>query len=193
MEFNYRVSEDEFKQAFRLRLKSGRSNAGKTVLFWIFILICLIFLWSVVQRSSSSSNSSANVPVAHSSEGHSDHVGIGRALMVNVGPFLLLLAVWFLALRNRQAAPATLGSYNRDPLMQGVFTANITQASVSIQNTAGYSVQMNWYLFESWREERTVILLLLKSGGCTILSTNDLSDPQKSELRGILSAALPQR
>ncbi|MGA8739605.1 MAG: hypothetical protein WB561_00300, partial [Terracidiphilus sp.] len=86
-----------------------------------------------------------------------------------------------------------IGSYNRDPLMQGQFTVNVSSTSISIQNTAGYSAQLNWYLFEGWRTGKSVIVLDYKSGNYNILSIGGLSDSQKCELRGILAATLPEK
>jgi cytoskeletal protein RodZ len=221
MEFSYRICEDEYKQAFRLKYQknTGIPNVGKTVMFWIFILIGLVLLWEVVQVKSipaapspaspvvsSSGTQNSSPPVHRGSErtesnGASKPVGdsgIPRSLLFNVGPFVILLALWFFMAKRmkRDGVPFLLnvvGTYNQDPLMQGHFTANISSSSISIQNTAGYSAQMNWYLFEGWREAGSVVVLILKLGNYNILSTRELSDPQKSELHGILTAVLPQK
>jgi hypothetical protein len=62
-----------------------------------------------------------------------------------------------------------------------------------IQNTAGLNAEISWNFYEWWREDRGVIVLLMKSGAYFILGIGQLSEPQRQELRGILSSALPAK
>src|SRR5579859_2784370 len=119
MEFSYRINRDDFVQASKLRLqKNGLvSVITKTVVFWIFILICLILLWTIVQKRSSSappkhaaqdtavasSNGEDAQTVSPSRSTHAGNTTIAKALLVNVGPFFLLAAIWFFMLRRTQA------------------------------------------------------------------------------------------
>jgi len=217
MEFSYRVTPEDYKQAFQLRRQQNSlvSRTMKTVMFWVFILVCLTLLWSIVQRKPNLSKPGTEVtpssaPISDSDDGGSEasrnpggseapavqrkETGLPRALLFNFGPFVMLAAIWFFILKNMNGKiGGLLGVYNRDPLMQGQFTVNVTSASISIQNTAGFAGQLNWYLFESWREGKSVIVLNYKSGNFNVLVTAALSESQKSEVRGILSAALPQK
>jgi hypothetical protein len=222
MEFSYRISKDDYKQAFKLRLQKNALISGvtKTIMFWVFILICLVLLWAVVQRTANTSKSVSDTPntsavTLGSPEDtpsnipqndiqsdvptkHADNASLSRALTFNLGPFLLLAAIWLFMIRsligNRGLTVLGLiGSYNRDPLMQGQFTVNLTSTSISSQNSAGYSARLDWSLFESWREGKSVIALIHKSGTYSVLGIGGLSDAQKLELRGILAAALPRK
>ncbi len=217
MEFSYRVDQNEYKQAFLLRSQQTSLISGrmKTVMFWIFILVCLTLLWSIVQKRATQTKPHSESPVVPSTApdtnaapssgsrnpagSSSPHTGdrdanVPRALLFNIGPFILLAAIWFFMLKNMGGKAGGLpGMYNRDPLMQGQFTVNITTTSISIKNTAGFTGQLNWYLFEDWRESNSVIVLNYKSGNFNILNIGALSESQKSELRGILAAALPQK
>jgi len=52
MEFSYRISEAQYAQAWKLR-RAGRSAQAtlRTVVFWVFIVICLLILWAMVSKS----------------------------------------------------------------------------------------------------------------------------------------------
>lgn len=219
MEFSYRISEDDYKQGFKLRLRKNALISGvtKTIMFWVFILICLVLLWAIVQRTATTSRSRNDIPNTSAAESGSsgdaasdapqtspdgpakrvDNASLSKALIFNLGPFLLLGAIWIFMLRNMTGRGLAIlglaGPYKRDPLMQGQFTVNLTSTSISIQNTAGYSAKLDWCLFDGWREGNSVIVLIHKSGTYSVLSIGALSDGQKSELRGVLAAALPQK
>ena len=77
--------------------------------------------------------------------------------------------------------------------MQGEFTANITPQSISLKNTAGTDFTSVWNVYEYWREAKDVIIVVFRSGGYSTLSLAGLSEPQRNELRGILSTVLPRR
>jgi hypothetical protein len=83
--------------------------------------------------------------------------------------------------------------YRKDPLMQGQFTVNITPESFSTQNTVGSSTKSGWNIYDYWREGKDIILLVLHSGAYFLLSLANLSDAQRSELRGILTSTLPKK
>lgn len=211
MEFSYRVTKDEYNQAFRLKSQKNTlfSGLAKTIMFWLFILVCLVLLWGIVQRSETPRRPRVDSPVVspdnpnqsaapvsdsrNTADSRSSDSSIAKAILFNVGPFLLLGAVWFFMLKNANSkGGGLLSTYNRDPLMQGQFTVIITSTSISIQNTAGFEGKLNWSLFDGWREGKSVIVLNYKSGNFNILSIAALSESQRSELRGILAAVLPQ-
>jgi len=58
MEFSYRISESDSLRAWKLRREKHRWPLGLLgfglVLFWVFILVCLMLLWTVVQKSATS-------------------------------------------------------------------------------------------------------------------------------------------
>jgi len=83
--------------------------------------------------------------------------------------------------------------YRRDPRMQGQFTVNISRDSISTENTAGTTSTSAWNVYDYWCEGKGVIVLMFNSGTYSVLSLAGLSEPQRGDLRGILSAALPKR
>jgi hypothetical protein len=84
--------------------------------------------------------------------------------------------------------------FRKDPLMQGQFTVNITPESISIENATGTSSQSKWDDFFVWYEAEGVIVLVSRSKTSSILiGLAGLSEAQRDELRGILTAALPKK
>ncbi len=202
MEFSYRLSEAEYLRAWKLRREAAHgSRAVKTVLFWFFILICLMLLWAVVNKSSKPHQNQIEAPQAashdsgaNSTEGPTAerHTNVEHALLVNVSPFLLLLVVWVFMLR--QLGPTTVcRMYRKDPTMQGEFTVNITAQSISIRNSVGTSNSSGWNVYDYWREGKGLIVLVFFSGAYSTLNLAGLSELQQNELRGILASALAKR
>lgn len=240
MEFSYRISEAEYVTARKLRREvSNGPRRARTVLFWIFIMVCLMLLWAVVQKGATGKrldyaalyekvqSGQVRDAVIRGDEltGHlkgskeefrttlpanydellkamiatgvdfsirKRQSDMRTSLLINVGPFALLLIVWFLMLRQ-MGLRAPRRMYERDPTMQGEFTVNVSPQSMTIRNTAGTSFTSGWNVYEYWREGKNVIVLALRSGAYTTLNIAGLSDVQRNELRGILSGALPKR
>ena len=193
MEFSFRVTEKDYLAAWKLRMKASRSNVRKTVLFWVFILVCLTMLWVIVQRKAQLLSQEQQQAVPSQPVSAADKaVSPSHALLVNVGPFALIAAVWVLLLLNL-GPKGIRRMYRKDPTMQGEFTVNITHDSISTQNTAGTSSKSQWSIYSYWREGTGIIVLFLLNGAYFVLSLAGLSDAQRDELRGILATALQKK
>jgi hypothetical protein len=83
--------------------------------------------------------------------------------------------------------------FRKDPLMQGQFTVNITPESISIDNAIGTSSQSKWNAYRAWYEAEGVIVLVSRSWAGFLIGLAGLSEAQRDELRGILTAALPKK
>ena len=200
MEFSYTISEAEYLQAWKLRRKTFRKRSAlRKVIFWVFILVCLLLLWVVVQQKN---NQAGNQPPASETSADCSAASVNpptrgnpfltSSFWLNVGPFVLLAGLWvFLFFRY---VPARLRKlYLNDPAMQGTFTVALAQDSISVQNTAGSSARATWNIYERWHEGKSVIILIIRSQAYLILSVSSLTDPQRTRLRSILAAALPQK
>jgi hypothetical protein len=200
MEFSYTISEAEFIQAWKLRMKSVRKRSAlRKVIFWSFILVCLLLLWVVVQQKS---NHAGNQPPASEMSNNCSAASVNppthgnpfltSSFWLNVGPFVLLASLWvFLFFRF---VPARLRKlYLNDPVMQGTFTVSVAPDSISVQNNAGSSGRATWNIYERWHEGKSVIILIIRSQTYLILSVSALSEAQRAELRSILAAALPKK
>lgn len=198
MQFSYKVSEADYRRALRLRVAGGFGKrifrtTSKVVLFWVFILVCLMMLWAVVERTSPDRSSSSSTQQSQESleRPPSENTSFGRTMAVNVGPFVLIGAIWVFMLYR--LVPSIGRQYRKDPAMQGVYTIDITPSSLSIQNTSGFSTQSGWNLYDYWMESKTTTVLVYKSGAFFVISTDALSDPQRSELCGILGSVVPKK
>jgi hypothetical protein len=187
MEFSYRISEAEYRKVTVLQqMGSTRSTQIKMIVFWLFILVCLMLLWEIVQRSVPTSPMQPTPPV-HSVP--SPHTGTTPVIVCLYAIGFLLVCVWSVS----QSRSRSRNNYRKDPELQGVFTANLTPQSISIKNSAGTSFEGVWSVYESWREKLDLILLKRRNGTSLALNLAGLSEPQRAELRGILAAALPQK
>ena len=197
MEFTYRISEADYLAAANLQRRDMRKGPVKAVMFWVFILVCLFTLWSIVSNGGRQSNSNSSIPNATSSEGLTtgdspQTTGTSSALLFNVGPFLLLILVWIILVF--WLGPIRLRSqYRIDPSVHGEITVNITPESLSSPSTAGVTSQSGWNIYKRWVEERDLVLLVRHSPIYVILNIAGLTDGQRAELRGILSTALPKK
>jgi len=197
MLFSYQVSEADYLRAWKMRMKIGsRGKIVKTIMFWVFILVCLMMLWAVVTRNSEKRSEDV-APAVTQSDQPSEPPAQSQpkttlSILQNVGPFVFILGLWAFLLFK--AVPmSVLRMYRKDPAMQGVFTIDVTPASLSIQNTAGISSQAGWSLYDCWKEGKDVIVLLNKSGTYFVISLGQLSETQREELRGMLASVLPQK
>lgn len=193
MEFSYRVSEADYRSAWKLRQKAFRRPTFRLVMFWVFVLVCLLMLWTVVQKSANLPDRPQNAVVTQEEPSQPKSQGSSaESLLANVGFFILFLGVWvyLVALRvPRQLRRA----YQKDPVMQGQFTVSIEPASITLRNTAGTLFQAGWNVYESWGQRQEVVVLFLRNGTASILNLAGLTDYQRNELRSILTAALPQK
>lgn len=185
MEFSFKVSEAEFLRAAKLERKSSRRSSLKTAVFWILVMLGLMFLYIAVQPP-------GHVPGVSSQPASVRALIRGAAISQRIGPFLVISGVWtliiavLLPIRMRYI-------YRKDPRMQGEFTIRLTPDSISTENTAGSLSMSAWNIYDYWCEDKGVIVLRFRSGSYSILSLAGLSNTQRSELRSILSAALPKR
>jgi hypothetical protein len=193
MEFSYILSEKEYLRAVKLACKAASRSIIKMVLFWVFVLVCLMLLFAVYQKNKQRQGLSDQPDVTQPAVGDSEHTGsTTHDLLWNVGPFILLGGVWIVSWLWLQ--PMRLRRiYRKDPFMQGRSTVDITPESISIRNTAGTSSQTGWNVYDSWREGKDLIILVHHSRVCSVLSLTELPESQRDELRAILTTALPKK
>jgi hypothetical protein len=197
MEFSYKVSEADFRQAWRLERKASSRSSLKTAAFWISIMLGLLLLYKFIQPGGQQAVASSPLFVAQASLNQSPDRLPGPVSTVSdslerVGPFLVLAGVWILVVTT--LVPMRLRYlYRRDPRMQAQFTVNITPDAISTENSAGTTSHSAWNVYEYWCEGKDIIVLMFHSGTYSILNLAGLSSLQRDELRGILAAALARR
>jgi hypothetical protein len=189
MEFSYRISEAEYLRAARFRFKEAfrLGRIGKIIMIWGIIIACLMGAVSIVQIYRHQPP-----PAEQETAETASAEPLSSRLIENVVPLIVTFGIMAWVMSGR--VPMGLRRiYRKDPSMQGQFTANITPESISIENTAGTSFRAGWNIYERWREEEGLLLLVLRSGASSMISLADLSSTQRDELRGILAAVLPKK
>ena len=190
MELSYKVSEKQYLEAMKLKVKTAaRAGVRNTVMFWVFILVCLFLLWTIVSKNSQPHSIPDYPPPQHEIV---NTVEALRDFAINFSLFVLLIGIWLFILL-RLGPKAARRQFHKDPSMQGQFTVEIAPSGVEIRNTAGTFATAGWNIYEFWREGSDLIILGMYSGAYLILSLTELPEPQRAELRGILQTALPKR
>jgi uncharacterized membrane protein len=202
MEFSYRIGEDEYVRACRIAVKSNRKSSGlpvvKTILFWVFVVICLVLLFSVVERSARVSSTTASQAETQADSDcspapiQSPQPVSGWSLATNLVPLVAIVAimgflylVWLPKAQRRQ--------YRKDTNLHGETTIALDDQSVLIRSTVGTSFQAAWRAFSNWEQKQNMVLLRFPSGGFSMINISGLSNVEREQLRGILSEALPEK
>jgi len=193
MEFSFKITETEFREAWRVERKASSRSSLKTAVFWISVMLGLLLIYRVmVPRPSHAGNfnqiaATQTSPVAAGSPTPSKESGLQK-----VGPFLVLAGLWILIVTG--LVPMRLKYlYRKDPRMHGQFTVSVTPDGISTDNSAGTTAKTGWNVYEYWCEGKGVIVLMFLCGSYSIFSLAGLSPLERVELRTIVGAALPKR
>ncbi len=134
----------------------------------------------------------SNAEIETNSAAASQTAPVGRALIVQVTPLALIVAVWgaiyFLWIPFLQRR-----MYRRDQNLHGISTVTLDTKSFVSASTTGASFQCPWSVFHSWHEKQGIVLLRYPNGTFAILNIAGLSDMDQRELREILAEVLPTK
>jgi len=189
MEFSYRISEAEYLSAAKLKNKGNLHlrHIRKSIFFWISIVICFLIFFTFFQHSQQQPPIAEDAAIQAVAPGQTINL-----ILTNLLPIVAVLGAFsFFIFKWMPMQLCRL--YKKDPLMQGQFTINISQESIEIQNTAGSFSKTGWNIYDYWREGKNLIMLAFHTGTFFLISTAELSESQRDELRRILTAALPKK
>lgn len=174
MEFSYKISEAEYFQAWKVwnERRTEYRLVGCLIYLWIFVLVCFVLFWGLV--SLFARPSSARI-----------HWAVFLPFIAIAG-CLVFAFVGIVPMRVRH-------SYRKDHAMQRQFTASVTPGSIIVHNANGISTQAGGDIYEYWINAKDLIVLGLRSGAYSIVSLAGLTEPQRGELRGILTSTLPKK
>ena len=200
MQFSYEVSEAEYLAAWKIHSREhARPKTVKVVMFWAFVLVCLLVLWVVVQKNAHHSptrvgNGDATA-VTDSDEDTPPppRANVAQSLITNLGPFVLIGGVWVFMILRLLPGGRLRKLYRSDPLMKGTYTVEITPDFIAVQNTAGFSSRSEWNLYEYWKESKDLIVLGLRSQAYFIVALSQHSSEQREEIRILLRSVLAAR
>lgn len=190
MEFSYRINEDEYVRACKIACKPKKGFVAKAVVFWVFVVVCLILLSLVVQKAvdhpqsaDSEQTESISAPASHSAS--------TIDIVKNLAPMLAILTLWICLFVWQRGRLKRL--YWKDTNSHGEMTVTLDTQSVSVRSSIGISFESGWNAFSDWNEKQNIVLLRFPVGTFYILNIKDLSETERGELRGILSSALPKK
>jgi len=192
MEFSYKLTEAEFLRGARLERKSSSRSSLKTALFWMSIMAGLMILFAAIRSRNHQLPDSTAAVFRSAQTSSTTPAGKTADLLQEVGPFLVIAGLWILLVKG--LVPLRLRYlYRKDPRMQSHFVVELTGDSISTYNAAGTSSRSAWNVYDGWCEGEGIVVLMFHSGAYSIMSLAGLTPLQQSEVRGILTAALPRK
>lgn len=181
MEFTYKISEEDYVNAYILQAGNRSSALVKNISFWVLMAVCLLLLFGVTQRLiQSPADAEDSAPIVMSS------VVLNIFPAVVAAGFFIFFRFFFPKIRIRRM-------YRGDPALQSEITLNVTADSIACQSSAGSTSQSAWNIYKCWSEGRGIITIAYHSGVYFVVSLAGLSEPRRAELRAILAAALPKK
>lgn len=178
MEFTYQLTEDDFVAANQLKLKSVHRIITSVVVYSIttFFWIGLTAIWIN--------------PWLHP---HAPHLGQdASALQSSLLPGALSLALWILIFRV--FSPYFMRrKFRKAQNLRGEFISVLNSEGLAEKSSKGSSTFSPWADFAYWRESKTMIIVVSPTDVFHMLPKSGLSDPQQTELRAILTTALPKK
>lgn len=184
MEFSYRISEADYLAAWKMQLKNtSRSRDLRSIAIWVGINVCLLIGWFVV------SHRPVSVLEIESPSRSASSTSLMSSILVVIG----LVVLGNVLYRVKKRSSLLREMYWKNPVMQGEFTVEATSEEVKSRNTAGTSSASKWDVYESWSEEKNLMLLTMRNETFSILNLAALSAQQRDELRTIIAAALPKK
>lgn len=199
MQFSYEVSEADYLKAWKLRCRGvSRQNKPKLVMFWVFVLVGLLTLWTIMNKSAHPAAPVADSQSAATDEdseaaSHQHHTPVAQALFWNVGPFVLIGGAWVFMIFRMLPGRRLRKLYRNDPAVQGRYTVEISPEGFAVENTAGFTTRTRWNIYEYWSERDDLMVLVLRSQAYFILALSHLEPEQREELRSLLGTALPKK
>jgi hypothetical protein len=191
MEFSYKLSEADYLLASGTAAKRpGRPWArllayGNLTLVFLIIWGALLAGMFLEQSDLAGLNPSEiqTVPL------------VRQVVPASIVPALCLFCLVFLLLRMRILRWLDRQSrrehFRADPGCQAETTVTLTPQSIAFRSVAGSSESV-WDGYATWAERNGILVLVTRAGVRKIMKIASLSESEKVELRGILSAALPK-
>jgi hypothetical protein len=189
MEFTYKLTEPEYLLACDIVVKR-RGPSWTRHLPYVYFAGLLLVVWGAIFGGMELECSDL---IGVSVEIHKlPPVGLmisGSLLPAFIYAWVVSLIVravlrrWYLRRRLRH--------FHDDPGCQAETTVNFRPDSIGFRSSTGSSESI-WECYETWNEKNGVLLLVTRAGTRKIVKTSGLSEAERSELRGILVAALPK-
>jgi hypothetical protein len=199
VEFSYRISEADYRRAYDLYRKKASliCRIPSKLILVVVVVLALVPTYSIIQRHTQQAQSaSTETTIRETNEARPPDAGAAltsnqlASLLENVGPFLLLVAVWIFVVFFW--LPGLVGkTYRKNPLMQGEYTLSLTPDCLVVANTAGLDSRLAWPIFSKWIIKENIVILIYKSGSYLIVNLAGLDPAEQIQFRSILAESIP--
>lgn len=194
MEFSYKLSEEDYLQACEIRLPliptqmQWWESHAYMLIRTAFMVIASAFglFWGMEPPDGMQTHFSLSL----------FGFSLGLGLMPGIGLSWLCGRVFrFLhpILSRRRIEAARRAVYRADPTCHSETTLNITSEQLSFRCGTDRLIHSGWSLYDHWVESPDILLLVTHWRVRWIVNITGLSQAEREELRGILTAALPQK
>jgi hypothetical protein len=192
MEFSYKLSEADYLLAGSIAVKRpGRPRAR--LLFYAYLATLFLLLWGgliigmLLEQMDLVGISAAQIQGVQADKAIVPASIVPALLYFCAG--LILLRTGFLRWFDRGRR---LEHFRTDPGCQAETTVIATAQSIAFRSKTGSSESI-WDCYSMWAERQGILVLVTHAGVRKILKVSSLSESEKAEFRGILSAALPKK
>lgn len=177
MGFSFRISEDEY---VRSAVSHVEGHTSSKVGLCIYLLLATICLHLTLGLTYGLIASPEQIPM-----------GVALVLYLPLIGLIIIPAFWRIYLVPRRYSRI----YRLDSILQSEMRVTITSRGFTRDSDFGEPLRTSWSNYRYSREFHNVILLVEAANDweLTAVSTIELPDWQREELRDILSSVLPQK
>jgi hypothetical protein len=187
MEFTYRISEEDYVAARKLREKGSKKRSIASVVTQLWLLTLYIFL--ILQASS--------LDVAPQGAGEParmysiwGHIVQGTLLLAFLALAFVSCRIIFLhVFRSRSIRR----KYAREYRMHSDIVIRITPQDYWIHYTFGQVNSSGWNVFKCWEQDADLLLLYYPSNLFVIVKMTELNGEERAQLLGIVGGVLKNR
>jgi len=194
MKFSYTISEEQFLAGAKLYSRSFNRTVRK-ISFWVFIIVCLISLGSILWRANKvpaepANSQSLSEPQTIDETAVNEKPSASQAFVAGTLPYLAFVFVWGVFVYKIFGARRKI--YRENPAMQGLFTVEATHDGIDMSSTAGFTYGSRWSLYKNWLEKDDLVMLLQRSRAFVLVNLAGLTESEKEEFRSIIGSVLPK-
>jgi hypothetical protein len=192
MEFKYKLTEAEYLLASKIVVKRPGRPWARTLSYGYLAVIFLIIWGAFLAGMFLEQENLVGITAAEIQQVHAMQKMVPASIVPVLGIFGL--ALLFLRLRPLRFLDrnSRIEHFRTDPGCQAETTVTVTPESIGFRSATGFSESI-WECYATWVERNGILILVTRAGVRKILKITGLSDSDKDELRGLLTAALLKR
>lgn len=192
MEFSYKLNQAGYLLAARIAVKRPGRPWARVLSYGYLTMIFLIIWGALLAGMMLEQQDLVGITAAEVQAPHAVRELVPASILPAIGLFSLALLLLRLRPLRSLERKTRLEHFHTDPRCQAETTVMMTKESIAFRSGTGSSESI-WGCYSTWGERNGVLVLVTRAGFRQILKIVGLSEPEKIELRGILSAVLPKK